>query len=317
MTQLRLKAVLKGAATFVPGVLQFALRGSGGTDMPRYCYTVWLRHLVRVAAAGMNNDPQSIAELGPGDSLGIGLTAMLTGAASYYAFDARPHANTERNLATLDAIVELLRARAPIPDAAEFPDVLPQLESYEFPSHILTPERLQRALDPVRIDAIRGALRHVGARADGLLIHYAAPWYDASVLEPESVDFVFSQAVLEHIDDIEGTYTALYQWLRNDGVMSHSIDFKSHGLTRDWYGHWTVPAPLWRVVRGRRSYLINRLSWSDHAAAISRSGFRIIDVSFDVRTPLSRRDAAADFRSLSDDDLRTAGAYVIAKKVAT
>lgn len=314
VTQLRPIALLKGAATFVPGVLRFALRGSGGTDQPRYCYSVWMRHLVSIAAAGLNADPRSIAELGPGDSLGIGLAAMLTGATTYDAFDARPHASAARNLETLDELVKLLAARAPIPDANEFPEALPRLESYAFPSHVLDDERLRRTLEPSRVDAIRRALQQLGTSVDGLRIGYAAPWYDAAVLQPEAVDFVFSQAVLEHIDDIDGTYAALNRWLRKGGVMSHSIDFKSHGLTRDWYGHWTVPSLLWRVVRGRRSYLINRLPWSAHAAALQRSGFDIVHTEFDVRVPPARTETASAFRSLSDDDLRTAGVYVIAVK---
>jgi hypothetical protein len=200
MRHLRSIALLKGAATFVPGLLRFALRGSGGTDQPRYCYAVWMRHLVSISAAGLNADPRSIA----GDSLGIGLAAMLTGATSYDAFDARPHASAARNPETLDELVNLLAARAPIPDANEFTEVLPRLAGYEFPSHVLNDERLRRTLEPSRVEAIRRAL-HLGTPVDGLRIGYAAPWYDAAVLQPEAVDVVFSQAVLEHIDEIEAT----------------------------------------------------------------------------------------------------------------
>jgi SAM-dependent methyltransferase len=208
----------------------------------------------------------------------------------------------------------MFRQSMPIPDDREFPGVFPRLDSWEFPHHLLTAERLARSLAPERIQAMARALETLGTPVDGVRILYAAPWYDATVVEHDSVDFVFSQAVLEHVDQIGSTYAALHQWLRPGGSMSHAIDFKSHGLTRDWYGHWTVPAWLWRIVRGRRSYLINRLPWSAHAAAIRSNGFRILVEERDERTPLPRQMAAREFESLSDDDRGSAGVYVLATK---
>lgn len=31
---------------------------------------------------------------------------------------------------------------------------------------------------------------------------------------------IFSQAVLEHVDDLEHTYKTLYRWLKKGGIMS-------------------------------------------------------------------------------------------------
>src|SRR5689334_17334685 len=83
------KRFLFNAATFIPGVSKlppvkrvFERRslGTKGTDQARYCYSVWLRHLSLAAANGLDTDPKSVAELGPGDSIGIGIAAVLTGA---------------------------------------------------------------------------------------------------------------------------------------------------------------------------------------------------------------------------------------------
>jgi hypothetical protein len=40
--------LMKGIATFVPGVRRLANRRAGGPASARYCYSVWLRHLVVV-----------------------------------------------------------------------------------------------------------------------------------------------------------------------------------------------------------------------------------------------------------------------------
>jgi hypothetical protein len=68
-----------------------------------------MRHLVSISAAGLNADPRSIA----GDSLGIGLAAMLTGATSYDAFDARPHASAARNPEMLECVPPARTETAP------------------------------------------------------------------------------------------------------------------------------------------------------------------------------------------------------------
>lgn len=309
MNEVRLRALAKGLATMVPGVGALACRGSGGTVSARYCYGVWLRHLVMLAAAGLPTEPDSVAELGPGDSFGIGLAAMLSGANRYYALDARPHARSERNLAVFEELHALFGARAPIPDEAEFPHVRPRLPSYAFPAVILTTERLRRTLQANRIAAIRSALQG-NAASSTVAIGYAAPWNDAVVIRPGALDLVVSQAVLEHVEDVPGTYHALHRWLRPNGVMSHAIDFKSHGLTRTWNGHWTVPDAMWTVVHGRRPYLINRLPRSAHIRAMTELGFRIVtDLSTDA-PPLDRRRLAPRFASLTDTDLRTDGTFV-------
>jgi SAM-dependent methyltransferase len=310
--QLKPIVVLKGAATFVPGVMRLACGGSGGTDSARYCYSTWLRHLVRVRAAGLPTEFDTVAELGPGDSLGIGLSAMLTGANRYFALDALAHARMSSNLATLDRLVELFSDRPDLPDVQEFPEIWPPVSSLRFPETILNHARLGTSMHPARIGAIRSAVR--SGNADGLEIRYAAPWADPSVVRAESVDLVFSHAVLEHVEDIAATYEALYRWLKPGGAMSHQIDFRSHGLTRDWFGHWTISRRTWRVVRGRRPYLINRLPASVHIAAILSLGFELIDQLPLRKKPPRRHELAAEFRELSDEDLQTSALYVIARK---
>lgn len=313
MTRLRLRPLLKGLATFVPGVRGLANRGSGGTISARYCYAVWLRHLVRLAEAGLPTVPQRLAELGPGDSFGIGLAAMLSGADEYYAFDARPHANAARNQRILEELVTLFRAREPIPGELEFPLVQPRLASYAFPSHILSAERLSAALAPDRVAAIAAALG--GGGGPPIRIGYVAPWDSAALLRPGTIDLALSQAVLEHVEDVSATYRALAAWLAEGGVMSHAIDFQSHGLTREWYGHWTVGDVGWRVLKGTRPYLINRLACSEHLAGMRDAGFRIERVVRETAPAAPRHLLAARFAAFPEQDLDTSSAYIQARKV--
>lgn len=49
----KLKQIIKGIVTFIPGMNQFRAKKTGGTDSARYCYSVWLRHLIMAKSNGL------------------------------------------------------------------------------------------------------------------------------------------------------------------------------------------------------------------------------------------------------------------------
>src|SRR5216684_8310540 len=130
--QMRIKAraLAIGAGTYVPGLRNFTGRKTGGSDSPRYCYSVWLRHLSMLHRHGLPTTFETVAELGPGDSLGVGMAALLSGAGRYVALDAVRYADKARNRQILKELIALFRSRTPIPDALEFPLVQPPLAEY-------------------------------------------------------------------------------------------------------------------------------------------------------------------------------------------
>jgi hypothetical protein len=312
-----LKPVLRGLLTYVPIAEKRMVKSTRGTTSARYCYSVWLRHLAMAHEGGLLAAPApvAVAELGPGDSLGIGLAALLSGTSRYVALDVVPYADPARNLAVLDELVALFQKRAPIPDATEFPAVKPYLPSYEFPRRILTDDHLSRALSPRRLAAIRRALERVNETAGEVAIAYRVPWYQASVIERDSVDMLYSQAVLEHVDDLATTYAAMASWLKPGGFASHEIAFSAHQLTPEWNGHWTISDPVWKVIRGKRPYLLNREPASTHIGFLKRSGLQIVnEVRMQVKSDVARKRLARRFRDMSDDDLTTQAMFVQAVK---
>jgi SAM-dependent methyltransferase len=308
--KLKAKAFLAGLSTYLPGY-DF-MYPTGGTGSARYCYSVWLRHLVLSRARALETAmPAIAAELGPGDSIGIGLAALLSGVQKYYALDLVRYSDLRKNLSIFDELVSLFRSRAPVPAADEFPFLNPKLESYEFPHHLLDAARLDTALKPQRIDAIKYSLGRV--ESEQSMITYQAPWSDPAVLRDHSVDLIYSHAVLEHVDDLRGVYETMHRWLKPDGTMSHQIDFKCHGKADTWNGHWTYSDLAWKLVVGRRPYLLNRAPHSEHVRLLGESGFKIVSDTV-IRTPsvLRRSELGQRFRALSDADLTTSGAFVVA-----
>jgi hypothetical protein len=312
--------VLYGIATYVPGIYDVLARikgmagYKGGAGSARYCYSVWLRHLVMAGKNGLDPYPKIIAELGPGNSLGVGLAALISGCEQYFAFDVVEYANPERNLKIFDELIMLFKNKTPIPGVDEFPKVKPYLDKYDFPSDILNEKRLNYALEKSRIEKIRNSITN--RQCIDKIIKYIVPWNDISMLENESVDMIYSQAVLEHVDNLKETYKTMYSWLKPNGYISHQIDFKCHGTADDWNGHWTYSDFMWKITRGKRPYLLNREPHSTHIAYMVDEGFEVVcDNTIQEESRITSNQLAPRFRYISNKDIITSGVFVQGKKL--
>lgn len=294
-----------------------------------YFYSALMRHLVRLDAHGARPRLGAVAELGPGAALGMGLTALLLGADSYRGLDIAPYGgDPAANRALLDALAGLIAERAEIPHGGDCARVRPSLADHRFPDWLGT--------DAASVRDRAGKLAEVTPGTPPLL--YTAPWTnraDRAQPEPPSdrdwaresalgsndaeagtLDWLFSQAVLEHVDDVPATWAAIARWLAPGGVTSHQVDLRSHGTATTWNGHWAIPALTWKLIRGRRPYLLNRQPLSAHLRALEAAGLELIAVDRapapDPGTP--RAKLQAPWRSLSEEDLTTAGAFIVARR---
>lgn len=315
MGEMRLAPVARGLLTYLPALNDLLPQKNsvGHTDSAAYCYGVWMKHLTLLHAHGLPAMPRTVAELGPGESLGVGLCAMLSGADHYVGLDVVAHSNPERNQKILEGLIALFEARAPNPDKG-WPNVGSFLDERLFPSHILTEEVLERALRSERLEAIHRAVT-LPSTLDSITAEYKAPWSDPRVIDEASVDLILSHSVLEHVVDLAATYRSLYQWLKPGGWMSHQIDFKSHGLTRRWNGFRACSETVWKVAVGRRPYMINRHPASVHLQLMREAGFRVVHEQKFLRHDGIRRDQLAPrWADISDEDFNCSGLYVIATK---
>jgi hypothetical protein len=292
--------------------------GEVGETSGEYCYSVWLRHLVRVSEAVAEFRCTSVVEVGPGDSLGLGCAALLAGADRYVALDVVEHASISGDLRVLDELVPLVTARAPIPGDARYPELHPRLASYAFPSRLFEPgSSLRLEVTPERVASIRAALPQATVQGDSPL-RYVAPWTPSSV-EPGSVDLVLSQAVLQDVEetdrrrDLSALFAAMSRWLRPGGVMSHQINFAFEGWD-EWNHHWRFPDAVWSVVRGRRPFFENRLPLSAYRRLCEAHGCQVVAVNGVRERGLGRGEVAARFRQLPEEDFVTPGAHIVAVK---
>jgi len=307
------RQILRGLVTYIPGLNNLLVRKTGGTNSARYCYSVWLRHLVMAHEKGLNINPKIVAEIGPGDSIGVGLASLITGSEKYFALDVIKHASVELNLKIFDELLELIERRSPIPDVEEFPRIKPYLQEYEFPHHILSKNRIDKALNKKRIDAIRRSI--LINHTTESYIQYKVPYDMPHIIKDRSVDMIFSQAVLEHVTNINQSYQSMYYWLNDDGYLSHQIDFKSHGTSDEWNGHWTYSDFLFKVIQGKRVHLINREPLSIHLSTLKKIGFYPICILKNItKSNIEKKALSSRFRNMEEDDLVTSGVFIQAVK---
>lgn len=317
---MKIKYLVKGVIKSIPGIehiYKFHTE-TGGTNSARYCYSVWMRHLIHAYDNGMSTMPEKIAELGPGDSLGIGLSALISGSEQYLALDIVKYSNAEFNLKIFDELVVLFKNREAIPGDAEFPNMKPAIKSHSFPDYIFTEAHLKKVLDENRLLRIRNSIKALEAtesNSSAGMITYIAPWNETIENNIEPVDMIISQAVLQHIDGLATTYRLMYKWLKPSGVMSHTIDFKCMGSSDKWYGHWAYSDSEWKIVRGRKKYLINREPYSTHIGLLKNNNFDIISekrtISEDV---IDRKKLANRFKQMSVEDSSISGVFIQATR---
>lgn len=308
--------MLKGMATFIPGVKGSPRKGSMGESVSaRYCYSVWLRHLVTINSKIPLGIPHTIAEIGPGESLGTGIAALISGTDQYYAFDSVRLADPGANRKMLEDLIELFQKEEDIPGPDEFPLVKPFLVSYEFPKSLLTSRHLKEKMLEERLKNIRQALISPEDKTNPIRISYQAPDYDLRDVADNQFDLIFSQTALEYIPDIEKFYKRCYLLLKSNGIMSHQIDLTSMGLSKSWDGHWTYSDFVWKLIRGRKRCIINREPYSKHRDSLFGANFYIrLEMKRTSSPNFNREQLAKPFRKLSDDDLTTTGAYILAEK---
>jgi len=289
----------------------------GGAVSADFCYEQWLKHLAFLSRkSGIRTHPKCIAELGPGRSIGTGLTGLLTGAECLITLDVRDWTDRELNLSVFRELVPMVRERA----SRKFdgwPGSREYLGENQFPCELVSQSTLKHALADRRVQHIEELLKgSSSSERAGICIRTIAPWNEASAVGEKCIDFVFSHAVLEHLEDPAATYRCMNKWIKPGGYMSHHIDLSAHGLSKKWNGHWTCSDYVWKLVRGKRPYLINRHPVSVHEKLVRESGF---EVTYTARktmpSAVSRNRLRGKWYQLSEEDLTCAAVFLQARKL--
>jgi hypothetical protein len=317
MMVIRPRTLATGLVSFVPGA-RWAHRKLGSRPGPvsaLRCYGLWMKHLCMARMHGMRSFPRTVAEFGPGESIGTGIAALISGVERYCALDAVPYADKARSLRLFDELVELFRSRRRPANSDDFPRYATPFEAHGFPAAALTEAHLREALDEDRIATLRAVVAQFARTgvAPGV-IEYHAPWSLAEVGRLPRADLVMAHAVWQHVRLLREFFIAVRQLALPGAYITSQSSYDSHNITHEWNGHWACSHTLWKVALGRKDFLINRMP---HSAVVSMLRGYGLEIAGDVRMSESSAIARASLRDewqwLTDEDMQTRYAFIVAR----
>ncbi len=247
-------------------------------DSPQYALNVFHCHLERANICVKDLPGKVILELGPGDSISTALIAYAYGSKSILV-DSGCWVRTD--LAPYVELADILTSmglRAPnFSSISNLHDLLLSCQSYYFTN----------GLD------------------------------DLKCIDPESVDFVFSQAVLEHVRafQFEQIQQEFYRILKPKAKVSHRVDLTDH--LSGSLNNLRFDTALWESdLFALSGFYTNRIQMSRMISCFRKVGFIVDSVEFQVwdSLPLSRQKLAKEFQALSDEDLNVSGFNILLSK---
>jgi SAM-dependent methyltransferase len=251
----------------------------GEMDNAGYAWASFHRHFDRCVALGLGT-PFVGLELGPGDSLASALIARVHGATHTFLVDAGVYASAD--VAIYDSLQRDLVAKGKTAETNA---------TYSSIGDFLTRNMatyLTRGVESLR------------------------------ALADSSVDFIWSEAVLEHIRlrDFDEMMWQSRRVLRPNGLVSHRVDLQDHlggSLNNLRFSQDTWESDF----MARSGFYTNRIRFSDMMNRFRACGFEVRSLATDAwsSVPLSRRSMAAQFQALDDDELRVSGFDVVLQAV--
>ena len=131
----------------------------------------------------------------------------------------------------------------------------------------------------------------------------------------ESVDFIYSRAVLEHVSDLDASFRDMSKALKVNGVAIHQVDLKSHGLHKtNSLDFLSWPSWLWKVMYSEKGvpnrWRINKYREIIAQTILVSTKFEQLAKASDTDIKDVRQQLAPMFRELSDEDLSCLGFWV-------
>lgn len=241
----------------------------GKMDSPDYALDCFQTHWQAVANGAAT--PETIVELGPGDSLATALIARAHGVRTTFLVDAGAFASR-----SLDIYLRLRHRLLQLDGSRRLPE----------------------------FNSVEEMLNVTGGR------YLTEGTASLRTISDDSVDLVYSHATLEHVPlrEVEEQLRQTRRILRPSGIVSHQVDLRDHlggGLNNLRFSE-----AFWESPRVHRSgFYTNRIRLPEYLEMFRDCGFMVrkLDVQRWDALPLKRRNLDRRYRSLTDDDLRVSG----------
>lgn len=248
---------------------RFSLFRHGDMDSPAYALQVFRRHFNRTQF-DRKHGGFTMLELGPGDSLFSAVIARSFGASTVYLVDGGPFATAD--FSAYARMLEHLRSEGlPVSDRS-----------------MTSTDELLAECNAIYLTSGLSSLREI---------------------PDKSVDFIYSNAVFEHIrrEEFKPTMAELRRIVRDNGIGSHCIDLRDH--IDGALNNLRFSEHFWEGDRMQRiGCYTNRIRYSEMLDILSEVGFDVEVVSKEQwqRLPTKKSKMQPEFRKMNDEDLSVA-----------
>lgn len=243
--------------------------------------------------------PETTLHIGPGGSLGCEVLLCLSGIKKAWTLD--PSASFTFNLSTFFATLQKLYT------------VTNSLQTI----HNCSAAPLSLPAHSMETD---GSYR-IGS---SLMQHFPNRTLENTGLQNESVDFLFSNAVLEHVRDPLQCIREAHRILTKKGLTAHQIDLRDHRDFSNPLHFLRYSDSQWQTImknycsRDPLRYM-NRLRAQDFIAIFEGAGFRIREFTpnasaSDQTVNDAQARLASSFTRYSADELKTTSCFIVAEK---
>jgi hypothetical protein len=243
--------------------------------------------------------PETTLHIGPGGSLGCEVLLCLSGIKKAWSLDpcaSRPF-DLKTFISTLQQLSTVTNSLQTIHNCSALP--------FSIPEHSIEAE---------------GAYR-IGT---SIMQHFPNRTLENTGLQDESVDFLFSNAVLEHVRDPLQCIREAHRILTKKGLTAHQIDLRDHRDFKDPLHFLRYSDSQWQermkkyCSRDPLRYM-NRLRAQDFLAIFESEGFRILEYTpnasaSDQTVNDARANLASSIARYSADELKTTSCFIVAQK---
>lgn len=131
--------------------------------------------------------------------------------------------------------------------------------------------------------------------------------YSLTLIPSGTVDFLWSNAVLEHIklSEFDHLLKETRRILRSDGVCAHTVDLKDH--LADGLNSLRFPESIWESdIFVKSGFYTNRIRYSDMINRFEAAGFRVETVAGLTRwksLPIRKSGLSKPFRAMTNEEL--------------
>lgn len=295
--------VLRAVATnqlarFAPGLYvrvtgqtgRGAAAEEGAADIAQYfrdCVDAYFERLqVAPADVAAYLDGKTLMEYGPGDLPGVAALMVARGAHKVYCVDRFPLVNlSPKNARVLAGLIDGCHG-------AERDRLVGCLANPSDPAAGFTAQRIEYLVRPSGLSGLQSA-----------------------------VDMVFSRAVLEHVDDLDATFSDMVGALRSGAVAIHQVDLRSHGLHKANPLDFLAWSPtLWNWMYSAKG-MPNRWRIDKYRAVIEKLPVELLALDPTKHAAAEhlaevREVLAAPFKGVTDQDLSWLGFWLLMRKRA-